>query len=237
MDEDDIRMANNGGDESFLEMIPALAAALVGGVGLFKGFRGSALAKLRQLRKLKPKTEMEKELVSELEKALKYRQKSDKQIRDFRMQKKPQDERVFIDTEPKMYLTRTETYPAKPPLKVALESDRDVGELKDRLASKGVTLDRRNWDKYRASGGVDDDHYRNIRDYAKRLLKYPKDSLVPKIDNAVLRDQFLAERSGRLAEWPSYLWDPEDIPAYERLEAAIRRRTDPSFIEYSRNYD
>ena len=67
MDEDDIRMSNDGGDESFLEMIPALAAALGSGVGLLKGF-GTAGAKLAKLRKLKPKTEMEKELVAELEK-------------------------------------------------------------------------------------------------------------------------------------------------------------------------
>lgn len=239
MDEDDIRMANNGGDESFLEMIPALAAALGGGVGLFKGFRGSALAKLAKLRKLKPKTEMEKELVAELEKALKYRQKSDKQIRDFRLQKKPQDERVFIDTVPEMYRDYTETYPVKPPLKVALDEDRSLREFNDYLDKFGKTLDKNRVDKiYDADVAVFAEMDKIVREFAKRLSKYPKGSLVPKIDNALLRKQVLDESRGRLAGFPSWTGTPpNDVPVLEVLEHNIRSKTDPSFIEYFSNYD
>lgn len=239
MDEDDIRMSDGSGDGSFLEMVPALAAALGSGVGLIKGFGGSALAKLRQLRKFKPKTETEKELVALLKKELKYRQKADKQIRDFRMQKKPQDERVFIDTVPEMYRDYTETYPVKPPLKVALDEDRSLRKLNNYLDMMGETLDKNRVDKrYNADDAVFAEMHKIIRDYAKRLHKYPKGSLVPKIDNALLRKQVLDESSGRLAEFPSWIGTPpNDVPVLEGLENDIRRRTDPSFIEYFSNYD
>ena len=233
MDEDDIRMANSSGDESFLEMVPALAAALGGGVGLFRGF-GTAGAKLAKLRKLKPKTEMEKELVAELEKALKYRQKSDKQIRDFRLQKKPQDERVDVDIFPERYSSFAQTYPVKPPLKVALDEDRSLRKLNNYLDKFGKTLDKNRVDKrYNADDAVFAEMDKIVREFAKRLSKYPKGSLVPKIDNALLRKQVLDESRGRLAEFPSWIGRPSnDVPVLEALERDIRRETDPSYIEY-----
>lgn len=86
MDDNDIRMANSDRDESFLEMVPALAAAL-GGVGLFKGL-GNAGAKLARLGKLKPTTDLEKQLIAELKAALAGRQKIDDKLSTIRKQRK-----------------------------------------------------------------------------------------------------------------------------------------------------
>ena len=174
MDEDDIRMSNDGGDESFLEMIPALAAALGSGVGLFRGF-GTAGAKLAKLRKLKPKTEMEKELVAELEKALKYRQKSDKQIRDLRS-----------------YSPFSMVRETKPPLNVALDEDKRIRALKDYYKRKGYDPDEE----------FDDiDRISVIRDIAKRFSKYPKGSSVPRIDKDQIIKQFLDENKDKIHDY------------------------------------